>query len=240
MNPLRAETLIKKVIPILPCPDIRTQVAFYQQLGFEILGVYTSPNPYAALKFGSVELHFYGSRKIVPHENPSMCFITVQNVDAVYDAFAGSLKANTGKIPRSGIPRMTKVRDLVADRRFTLTDTGGNTIFIGCPKNAEVDNFFRTLENKEMAKKFTVLYDIVYSKEDCSMAADMLPKFDVRKESLGDLDKAKFLLVTLEVQSQLKQPLDDEPLKALLELHTDNDKDWKRIEDKYNLLLKAE
>jgi hypothetical protein len=41
--------MMDKIIPILPCPDIKGQVAFYQQLGFELLNLYTSPNPYAVI-----------------------------------------------------------------------------------------------------------------------------------------------------------------------------------------------
>lgn len=75
-----------KVIPILPCPDIKTQVEFYQQLGFEVTGLYPSPSPYATILLGSIELHFWGSRKNIPTENPSMCYIQVEEVDALYDS----------------------------------------------------------------------------------------------------------------------------------------------------------
>ncbi len=118
------ETYQEKVIPIMGCPDIRIQVAFYQALGFEVLATYTSPNPYASLKWKDIELHFYGSRKIVPSKNPTMCYIRVANVDQVNEAFTAGLKRCYGKIPRTGFPKITKVRNLADDRRFTLTDTG--------------------------------------------------------------------------------------------------------------------
>lgn len=226
------------VIPILPCPDIRTQVAFYKQLGFEVLGIYTSPNPYASLRFGKVELHFYGNRKIIPTQNSSMCFLRVEDVDLVYDRFASSLKAHTGKVPRSGLPRITKVRDLSMDRRFTLTDTGGNTFFIGTPVKAKTKSFFRTLQNEEFATKFGALYDVVYSKEDCSMAEKMLPKYKLAKEVLQGLDKVKFLLVELEIQRNLGKPVDDKELKALLDVHTETDEDWEKVRKRYFAILK--
>jgi hypothetical protein len=231
---------MEKVIPILPCPDIKEQVEFYKQLGFDVLGVYTSPNPYAALQFAAAELHFYGTKKMAPGNNSSMCFITVDDVDAIYHAFADTFKKNTGKVPRSGIPRISKVRDLVNDRRFTLTDPGGNTFYIGSPRQTEAGNFFRMLENKEWAKKFTVLYDLAYSKEDFSMAADMLPRFDAAKESLNDADKARLLLVTFEIQQQLGQASDHAALKALLNLHKDTDDNWKRLNEKYLAILQGE
>lgn len=231
---------MNKVIPILPCPDIRRQVEFYQQLGFEIKGVYTSPNAYAAMALGNIELHFWGNRKNVPAENSSMCFIYVDDVDAVNDAFTNSLKAHTGKIPRSGIPKITKVRDLVADRRFTLTDPGGNTLFIGTPVTDGSVNFFRTLQHETFAKKFTVLYDIVYSKEEPAMAAETLPRYGIVKDELNDLDKGKYLLVILEIQRSLKQPLDDTELKELLRVNKDSNDDWRKIEARYRAILTEE
>jgi hypothetical protein len=229
-----------KVIPILPCPDIKTQVEFYQQLGFEVTGLYTSPNPYASIRLGPIELHFWGSRKNVPAENPSMCFIQVEDVDTIYDAFVSRLKESTGKVPRSGIPKISKVRDLVNDRRFTLTDPGGNTIFIGKPVASGTHNFFRTLENEKNAKNFTVLYDVVYSKEDPTLAASTLPKYGIDKNALNDLDKAKFLLVTLEIQRALGQSMDDEELKHLLESHQNENEDWERIKNKHSNIMQQD
>ncbi|MCX7747467.1 MAG: hypothetical protein N2645_11365 [Clostridia bacterium] len=229
-----------KVIPIMPCPNIKAQVEFYQQLGFELIDLYTSPNPYAAVQYGIIELHFYGSRKVVPPENPTMCFVQVDDVDAVYDIFSGNLKKHTGKVPRSGIPRITKVRDLSNDRRFTLTDTGGNTIFVGSRTKADTVNFFRTLQNEEFAQKFAVLYDLVYSKEDCRVAANMLLKLAAVKDSLNDLDKAKFLLVAIEIQVILEQAMDDIELKSLFEVHKDSGEDWEKVKKRYFAILKEE
>lgn len=229
-----------KVIPILPCPDIRTLVAFYQQLGFEVLRLYTSPNPYAALQLGAIELNFYGSRKIIPGENSSMCFIKVADVDAVYNTFASGLRKHTGNVPRSGIPRITKVRDLRDDRRFTLTDTGGNTLFIGTPVKASTKSFFRTLQNEELATKFAALYDVVYSKEDCAMAEKMLPKYEVAKHQLQGLDKAKFLLVELEIQRKLSRPVNDNELKVLLDVPGESSEDWDKIRERYFAIIQVE
>lgn len=232
--------MMNKVIPILPCHDIKAQVAFYQQLGFELMDLFTSPNPYAVLQLGTIELNFYGSRKMVPTENPTMCFVKVEDVDALYAAFAGGLKKHTGKIPRSGIPRISKVRDLSSDRRFTLTDTGGNTFYIGTPVKGDNHNFFRTLDNEEWAQKFSVLYDVVYSKEDAQMAANMLPRYGQMKDQLNDLDKVKFLLIVLEIQQQLGIPVNDGELKSSIEAHKDHGDHWEAIRKKYSILIQEE
>lgn len=229
-----------KVIPILPCPDIRTQTSFFELLGFQLTGIYTSPNPYACMTYGSIELHFYGSRKTDPSANSTMCFIMVDDVDVVYEAFADGLKKNMGKVPRSGIPRISKVRDLANDRRFTLTDTGGNTYFVGTPVHADSSAFFRTLQNQDAARKFAVLYDLVFSKEDFAMAEKMLPKFDEEKDFAYELDNAKYQLLNLEIQQQQGQPLQDAKLKELLDAHHPGDASWEKIRKRYIALLHGE
>jgi hypothetical protein len=230
---------MEKVIPILGCPDIRIQVAFYEQLGFELIEIFTSPNPYASMKLGTIELDFYGSKKVIPNANSTMCYIRVNDVDALHDAFANSIIEHTGKVPRWGIPRFTTVRDLKQDRRFTLTDTGGNTLFIGTPIKKGENVFYRTLENEKYAKLFTVLYDIVYSKEDPEMAAKNLSRYGIDKALLNDLDKAKYFLVVLDIQNKTGQHLNDNDIKALLETHKEKNEDWEKIQKKYfNIMQK--
>ena len=228
---------MNKVIPILPCPDIKEQVAFYQQLGFEVINLYTSPNPYATVRLGTIELHFYGSKKTLPAQNASMCYISVDNVDSIYDSFVNSLKNNLGKVPRAGVPKITKVRDLTDDRRFTLTDTGGNTFYIGGAIRASTPNFYRTLQSEDYARKFAILYDVVYSKEDGLMAEKILAKNDISKAALTDLDRAKLLLLELEVSRMLDQPANPSALAVLLERYKNGDDDWKKIGEKYLTIL---
>lgn len=220
---------MNKVIPVLPCPDIKTQVDFYRQLGFTVDSIYTSPNPYAALSLWGIELHFYGVRKMKPEENSSMCFIRVDDVDFVYSSFIKNIRESGGKIPRTGIPRISRISDLKDDRRFTLTDLGGNTLYIGTPSE---DIFFRTIENKDYQGNFAVLYDLQYSKEDSRIADNMLPRLLEVRVALTDLDRAKLLLVALDIQLSLDQPADDKELKSLLSDNNNSD-EWERIKLRY-------
>jgi hypothetical protein len=230
---MMAEQKQEKAIPIMPCPDIRSLVTFYKELGFEVLGLYTSPNPYAALKWNNIELHFYGSRKVIPSENSTMCYVAVLNVDEVNRVFSDALKKYYGKIPRTGFPKITKVRDLAADRRFTLTDPGGNTLFIGEANATEKDTFFRTLANQEYAKMFAALYDVLYSKEDPMLAESMLPKYSGMAANLQGLDKAKYLLVLAEIQKCLGEMVNDEALKMLIEEQKEETEEWQKIRKKH-------
>lgn len=134
-----------KIKPILPCPSIKEQVAFYENLGFTTIQIYNRPNPYAVVRYGTLEMHFYGSKRTLPSENPSMCYLEVDDVNRIYEEFTSGLKKHTGKIPRSGIPRISKLKDLADDRRFMITDVGGNTLFVGTP-NTELSDpaFFKS------------------------------------------------------------------------------------------------
>ncbi|MBT1688652.1 VOC family protein [Dawidia soli] len=229
--------LIEKVTPIMPCQDVRLQASFYQALGFTVSGIYTSPNPYLALHWGNVALHFYGNRRFEASQNSTMCFLMVRDVDEVNHSFTTALKQHYGKIPRTGFPKITKVRSLVDDRRFTLTDPAGNTFYIG---SSVADRFFRTLEAEDVAKTFTVLYDVLYSKEDYTLAASMLPKYAHLVEELRGLDKAKYLLVVMETQKYSGQTMEDGALRRLFEEQGEDTADWKKIRKKYQELLAQE
>lgn len=237
-----------KIIPILPCQSIKEQIAFYESMGFETVKVYTRPNPYAVVFLDDLELHFYGSKKTIPSENPQMCYLRVDDVDSFYEKFTVGLKKESGKIPRSGIPRISKLKDLADDRRFIITDVGGNTIFVGTPNSQLSDgaNFFRTLESKEYAKNFEILYDLIYSKEDGDVANNMLVKFfplDLTSMDVGELDLAKILLVGLEIHLVREKRVDEGiniKLQELMDASDRQNPDWEKIIQKYNEILHVE
>lgn len=223
----------------MPCPDLKTQVEFYKELGFNVLGEYTTPNAYAALGWRNIELHFWGSRKVVASKNSTMCYMLVDNVDEVNESFTAALKKFYGRVPRTGFPKITKVRSLVGDRRFTLTDPGGNTLFIGVP-STEADRFFRTLESKTHAKLFAVLYDVLYSKEDPDLANSMLPKYMHFIDDLDGLDKAKFLLLVIDIQVHVGNIVDDHALKLMIHDNDGSGDDWNRIKLKLQEIFKKD
>jgi hypothetical protein len=234
--------------PILPCPSIKEQVSFYESLGFETIQIYTRPHPYAVVRYGSLELHFYVTKRILPHENPQMCYIEVDDVNRVYEGFAAGLKQRLGKIPRSGIPRISKLKNLAEDRRFMLTDVGGNTFYIGTP-NADLSDpvFFRTIESGDYAQNFEILYDLLYSKEDSNSAFNMLEKFfpadDLSSVNVEDLDLAKILLVALDIHLQrdkIVNPSINDTIQKLLVVYGTENPDWNKISQHYNEIIGGE
>lgn len=236
-----------RIIPILPCPSIKEQVAFYEHLGFKQIKTLNSHSPYAVLSYRNIDMHFYGSKQTLPNENANMCYIVVDDVDSIYEAFTSKYKHANGKIPRSGIPRISKLRDLKEDRRFTITDMGGNTLFVGTPNHQLVEsNFYRNIESKEHAKHFQILYDLIYSKEDCDIAYNMLVKFfpeDVSSIEVSEQDLAKILLVALEIylqRDQIVHPTINAKLLAMFDKDKLSAPDWKKLLHKYEEIVHIE
>lgn len=235
---------MNKIIPILPCPSLKDQISFYEKLGFTLAYISPRPHSYAVLRLGSLELHFYGSKKTVPSENPQMCYVQVDEVDLVYEQFTSSIKMALGKIPRTGVPRISKMKHLKEDRRFMMTDMGGNTLFIGTPNEElhESPAFFRNLASEEHAHSFGILYDLMYSKEDVSSASAMLQKFfpsDLTSMEVEELDLAKLLLVAMDIQLHQHQAADPrlgDKLDELIAAHGTDSADWNRISRQRSIL----
>lgn len=111
---------MEKIIAALPCSDADVQTEFYRHLGFELSGKYQ--RSYLVFRYKDLEFHFYVTKMFPPKDNPSVCIIQTDNLEKLYDAFTTGLKKNTGKIPRNGFPKITKIRELSEDWRFTVAD----------------------------------------------------------------------------------------------------------------------
>jgi len=123
-----------RMIPLLPCRSIDDQLAFYGALGFEVTYQQKSPNVYAAVQRGVIELHFFVMKGYEPSDSYSTCYVLVSDVDSLYADFRAGLKTWLGRIPTRGMPRIGAIGDMsYGVRQFLLTDPGGNIIRIGQP-----------------------------------------------------------------------------------------------------------
>ena len=112
-------------IPILPSRSVQDTRDFYRQLGFDGK-IWGAPHLYATLTRGSVEIHFFTHSELEPAKSSAGCYIRVQNVDEIYDAFARA------SLPTAGIPRMDRLEDKPwGMREFAIVDPDGNLIRIG-------------------------------------------------------------------------------------------------------------
>jgi catechol 2,3-dioxygenase-like lactoylglutathione lyase family enzyme len=112
-------------IPILPCRSMSVTVGFYKRFGFEG-GAHEFDSNYAILVRGSVELHFFTHKELVPAESSVGCYIRVLDVEDIYRSFSSS------KLPHTGIPRMDALEDKPWGlREFAVVDPDGNLLRIG-------------------------------------------------------------------------------------------------------------
>jgi hypothetical protein len=119
------------VIPALPCRDLGDSLPFYEALGFEVIYRQERPNPYAAVRREEIELHLFGVPGFDPAESMHTVIVLVPDTGALHAAFAAGLRAAFGKVPVSGIPRMTRPRRMQGTRGgFMVVDPGGNWLRI--------------------------------------------------------------------------------------------------------------
>jgi hypothetical protein len=121
----------ERVIPGLPCRDLDDVLPFYTALGFETMYRQQRPNPFASVERGGIALHFFGVPGFDPADSMGSVMIVVPDTDQLHRAFADGLRAAFGKVPVSGIPRMTRPRRRQGTSRgFSVVDPGGNWLRI--------------------------------------------------------------------------------------------------------------
>lgn len=119
----------EKIVPILPCRSVDDVVPFYEALGFEVTYRQARPNPYAALRRGDLDLHFFGLDAHDPAGSLGNVLIVVPDTGALFDAFTAGLRSRFGALPTRGIPRITRPRRKQGiGGGFTVVDPGGNWV----------------------------------------------------------------------------------------------------------------
>jgi hypothetical protein len=113
-------------IPVFPCVSVDETLDFYRVLGFEVTYKQSSPYVWLAVRRGGVELNFFGDKDLDPKKAFSTCLVIVPEVASYHRAFADALRGKYGRVPTTGIPRITRFRK--GQSRFTVVDPSGNSI----------------------------------------------------------------------------------------------------------------
>ncbi|MGW6732403.1 bleomycin resistance protein [Streptomyces sp. NPDC055013] len=165
----------EKTIPILPCRTIQPVLDFYTALGFEVTFQQKSPNPYAAVKRGGIELQFFGMKQYEPAESFSTCYVQTDDVAGLHAAFRAGLKAAYGRIPTRSLPRIGPLKDMsYGVRQFLITDPGGNCIRIG--QQTSEDPHHRPAPKETFARALHHAALLADSKEDPAGAAKTIDR----------------------------------------------------------------
>lgn len=120
-----------QVLAMLPCADIDEIAEFFGLLGFTVTYRQTKPNPYVVVEGYGFPLHYYGLEGHAPEQSHSTCGVIVEDTAPVFTAFAAALRAEYGKLPMTGYPRITRPRprkNAGGLTGFSLVDPAGNWI----------------------------------------------------------------------------------------------------------------
>ncbi|MFI1651362.1 bleomycin resistance protein [Streptomyces avidinii] len=165
----------EKTIPILPCLTLQPVLDFYVALGFEVTYQQRSPNPYAVVERGGIELQFFGLKQYEPAESISTCYVVTDDVDGLHHAFRAGLKAAYGRVPTRGLPRIGPLKDMsYGVRQFLMTDPGGNCIRVG--QQTSKDQRHRPAPDETFARALHMASLFADSKDDPAAAAKIIDR----------------------------------------------------------------
>ncbi len=128
---METPALDARMVAMLPCADIDRTAAFWTPLGLAVTYRQLRPNPYLALERGGIALHYYGLEGFSADENHSTCGVTVDDTEPLHRLFTAGLKAVYGRVPMSGLPRITRPRQRANNgglSGFSVVDPDGNWI----------------------------------------------------------------------------------------------------------------
>jgi catechol 2,3-dioxygenase-like lactoylglutathione lyase family enzyme len=121
-DPVRGGAVARSV-PILLSRDLAATARFYEALGF------TAARPlddYLIVDRDGAEIHFVPAPHLEPRTSDAMCYLHVDDVDAVLEEWAAA------GLPRSGIPRLTAAEDKPWGlREAALVDPDGTLVRVG-------------------------------------------------------------------------------------------------------------
>ena len=116
-----------RTVPILPCRSLDHVAPFYEALGFQVTFRQERPNPYMCFTRGGIDLHFFGLERFEPENSLDSVILLVPDTGLLFEEFATGLRAASGKLPTSGIPRITRPRRKQGTTAgFSVVDPSGN------------------------------------------------------------------------------------------------------------------
>ncbi|MYR42354.1 VOC family protein [Streptomyces sp. SID5910] len=193
----------EKTIPVLPCRTIQPVLDFYTALGFEVTFQQKSPNPYAVVQRGGIQLHFFGMKHYEPAESFSTCIVQTDAIDGLHEAFRARLKAAYGRVPNRGLPRIGPLRNTSHGvRQFLMTDPGGNCIRIG--QQMSDDQHHRPAPTETFARAVHHASLLADSKEDLTGAAKIIDRaLRLRDEQPTPVQLLRLLVLRADVATRL-------------------------------------
>ncbi|HJW48806.1 MAG TPA: VOC family protein [Candidatus Limnocylindria bacterium] len=189
-------------IPALPCVTLEESLPFYRLLGCEVTYKQKTPNPYAVVARGDVQLHLFGIPRLDPAAAYSTCLIIVAEVEDLHELFATALRTAYGKLPIAGIPRITRMR--MGQSRFTIVDPAGNSlIFIRRAGSDATEDGYEDGPVAEAESKLALAIRTAARlrdfKTDDAMAAKVLDAALAKSATAAPAERARALAARAEI-----------------------------------------
>ncbi len=224
-------------IPILPCVSVIETLDFWQALGFEITYKQTHPYQYGVVERGGHQLHF-GRLKGMEAKNNfyTGCLIMVTDAEEVYQEITHSLKQHIGRVPHTGIPRVSRMKP--GTTRFTLTDVSGNSIIF--VSNGEQDQkTWEKAENKNQSKlqrAIAIAIRFRDYKNDDAAAIKTLDAALKRTNNENTVHIAEALIIRIELAELAKDSVKVAECKLLLKKLNLPERDLGLLKQKHRTL----
>lgn len=117
----------ESTVPLLPCRSLDESLEFYELLGFTRTFRQQRPNPCASITRGGIDIFLFEIDGFVPEDSYGSILIITTDTAKLFDEFATGLRAGLGRLPVSGIPRITRPRKKQGTAGgFSIVDPGGN------------------------------------------------------------------------------------------------------------------
>ncbi|GGH30109.1 hypothetical protein [Dyadobacter endophyticus] len=113
-------------VPVLPCKAIGETLLFWENLGFTITYRQDRPYQYGVVERNGHQLHFV--RVKGAETGYAGCLIMVDDVKKVHSDFCEALRTRLGRVPNTGVPRISRMRP--GQSRFTITDVSENSVIV--------------------------------------------------------------------------------------------------------------
>jgi hypothetical protein len=194
-------------IPVLPSVSIIDTLSFWEIIGYKVTFKQTRPYQYGVVERNGYQLHFVRVTGIDKTNNFSSCLVMVSNIGKVYQEYTQRLKENLGRIPHSGIPRISRMKP--GTSRFTLTDVSGNSvIFINYGKNDQ-ETWEKADDKNQSPLKKAISTAIRFRdyKEDEKAAAATLEVALRKAEDEDEIVIAEALIIGIDLAIFMNEPI---------------------------------
>lgn len=198
-------------IPVLKYVAVDATLSFWETLGFEITYRQDRPYKYAVAESKGCQLHFYHNKSVEISTPADGCLIIVNDIQSVYETFSKCLKDKLGKIPSSGLPRISRMRPM--QTRFTITDPSGNSVILIQGEGKDKEGYDAADKNNlsDLGKSIALALRLRDFKEDYPAAARMLD--NALKKQGGENDNEEHVEALI-IRAELARILSDQNKEA--------------------------